>query len=140
MNQLQFGIIASIYFIFIFLCIMFLYIYMWKKKSKLDKYIVEAIKNSIKHHKRMQKWVKNQDQYEVPDSRKMEREIKENWFSLYCDLCNNFFCFHQCPLQLKYGACSNSDRNAWTNLYYSFTWKEWLIWDKELVKQLKSLL
>ena len=104
----------------------------------------DAILNSILHHERMQKWVKIQNKNDMPEEHLMRAGINENWYSRYCDLCLLFKCeCGECPLGIKFGRCGNvisKNKNAWNSLALSITWKQWLKWDKKLVKQLKSLL
>lgn len=105
----------------------------------------QIVLDSIKHHERMQKWVKKQDKNSRPDCLKMVNEINENWFGNHCALCEVFFeeelSCSNCLLFKKYGKCFDSaSKNAWWNIDNSETWKEWLKWGKKLVKQLKSLL
>jgi hypothetical protein len=101
----------------------------------------EAIIKSIEHHERMQKWVKTQDKNDRVSPSLMYTSINEDWSGSFCALCQLIpFSCKPCPLYLKYGNCGRESKNAWTYLNDANTWKEWLRYDKKLVKQLKSLL
>ena len=103
----------------------------------------DAILMSILHHERMQKWVKTQNKNDMPEVYLMWKNINEDWSGKYCDLCSLFNCnfCKKCPLGIKFGRCGDVyTENAWVLLAHSKTWKQWLKWDKKLVKQLKSLL
>ena len=69
-----------------------------------------------------------------------------DWSYLACPLCMKYatktmkLC-KKCPLGKKYGMCGDLDtQNAWNEMNISTTWKTWIQYAKELVKQLKRLL
>ena len=100
----------------------------------------QAIKASCEHWKRMIKWVKKQPRKDYSSRSNMWHAIKENWRGGYCPLCKLYpnGCV-DCPLAKKYGNCSSYDVNAWKSVAISFTWQEWLIAAKKMLKQLESL-
>jgi hypothetical protein len=101
----------------------------------------QAVIDSIKHHKRMQDWVKTQPKDNHPNLVRMDDAINEDWHPTFCPLCKLYEYCVGCPLFKKYGKCGSFNyKNEWTRLAMSLTWEEWLVNDKKLVKQLKSLL
>lgn len=125
--------------------------------KKITSAKTQAIKDSIRHHKKMYNWVKKQkDPFEKPSQEKMFKALKETWDGLHCPLCRYIktkmsnslhdYMFglprcSLCPLKEKYGNCSDpNSKNAWFKMHVSPTWKYWLINSKKLIEQLESLL
>ena len=108
---------------------------------KLKKEQIEAIEESIKHWKRMIRWVKKQDKDDLVSQYTMGDDIKEVWSSSDCALCAIFEVnCSNCPLGIRYGSCGFGSKNAWIEVTQSDRWGEWLINAKVMLKQLKSLL
>ncbi len=116
----------------------------------MKKEVIEAIKDSIEHWKRMIEWVTEQDEEEVPNELSMWLELKEDWGAKSCPLCqqqdNPSYspgCL-KCPLAYNYGVCSymflnHLDKNAWGRVTAAKTWEEWLKHAKQMLTQLESL-
>ena len=106
----------------------------------------QAIKESIKHHLRMARWVRTQPPDDPPNCIDMRTAIKESWGAGDCNLCKLYNLIYRdkcikCPLYKRYGQCNRkSVKNAYYKLHKSFTWKEWLKHNLELRRQLRSLL
>ena len=105
----------------------------------------KAIKKSIKHWKRMIKWVKRKYKMtDEPNINMMLMELGESWLGDFCPLCETFnvgvHC-KNCPLAKKYGDCGNSmSKNNYKNVYKAKTWGEWLKESEIMLEQLRSLL
>jgi hypothetical protein len=101
---------------------------------------LQAIKDSIKHWKRMRAWVKKQKKSNVTDYYEMAKAIKETWTSGSCALCK----FYEpncksCPLVKKHTGCGGEKTN-WVKVDRSETWGEWYKNSTKMLKQLESLL
>jgi len=102
----------------------------------------EAIKDWIAHWERMIAWVEKQRPRDCTYMYRMVDAINECWDLAYCPLCKLYsFNCTQCPMGNKYGACNNKNsENLYGQVHRSLTWKKWLKYAKEFLKQLKSLL
>jgi len=110
------------------------------------KEVLEATANSIDHWERMINWAKIQDPNKPVKALDMLKEIKEDWSSYGCPLCQTFFhltdddlCKY-CPLRVIFGSCNKKqEMNAWQDVSNAKTWGEWLESAEVMLQQLQTV-
>lgn len=103
---------------------------------------LQAIKNSIKHWKRMRRWVKEVIDggggSDRSDGIIMRSYINETWSGSYCDLCSKYE--HRCSKCPITEISVHCNIGIWTRINTAYTWNEWYLNSTKMLKLLKSLL
>lgn len=103
----------------------------------------QALQDSIEHHESMSEWVETQDLSAHPDIVEMFTKIREWWKGNNCALCQKYCQIlnpcKKCPLYLTGQGC-NRIGSYWNRLNNSTTWKEWLKWDRKLIKHMRKIM
>jgi len=98
----------------------------------------DAIKGSIAHWEKMIAWVETQNPGGLPFSIGMKDEIGESWRDA-CPLCTTYVCHMPiCPLSIANHTCGE-EFSPWDKVNNSYTWAEWIINAKNMLKVLNNL-
>jgi len=103
-------------------------------------------KDTIKHYKRMIKWVKKQSPDDSVNSNKMFREIGENWYSPSCSYCKKYLSSNDKPATTECWRCELRSTSVpirccnglWNYMEIACRWKEWILAAKKVLKYIKK--
>ena len=97
----------------------------WEREEKSKK--LEALDESIRHWKRMIKWIRNRPSLARARKEIMKKYLGENWSGVYCSLCDLYSdtpnC-RKCPLS-KYDLCCREENSIYSKIKDAFNWNDW---------------
>ena len=105
--------------------------------------IRNAAKESLKHWKRMQRWVKKQPPENKVNKFLMFQDIAEMWYGFSCALCNLFSGRCQCHIQeveCPINPWCLNELSAWRKVNEAITWNEWLRASEGMIKELERVI
>lgn len=112
--------------------------------EKWSESAVQAIRDSIAHHEKMEGWTAGQPAGEKANIHVMKAKLGESWSTEDCALCVKFgmgsLC-HRCPLSIVGNKCISDKGSPYMAINDALTWGEWhTAATQKMLPALKALL